>query len=67
MKQENRYRTQINRSEEKVVGFSSASLFHARKQEKVTQGGNHGDRPPDEEDNPGSRYYQRLGGKARYF
>ena len=27
-----------SRGEEKVVGFNSASLFHARKQEAVTQG-----------------------------
>ena len=30
---------QKSRSEEKVVGFSSTSLFHTRKQEAVTQGG----------------------------
>ena len=32
-------KTQKSRSEEKVVGFSSASLFPTRKWEAVTQGG----------------------------
>ena len=32
-------KTQKSRSEEKVVGFSSAPLFPARKREVVTQGG----------------------------
>ena len=32
-------KTQKSRSEEKVVGFSSASLFPARKREAVAQGG----------------------------
>ena len=32
-------KTRRSRSEEKVVGFSSASLFPARKLEPVTQGG----------------------------
>ena len=31
-----------NRSKEKVVGFSSASLFPARKREALTQGGTRG-------------------------
>ena len=53
-----------SRSEEKVVGFSSASLFPRRKWEAVTQGGTRGDRPPDAEENPGSRYCQRLEGQT---
>ena len=32
-------KTEKSRSEEKVVGFSLASLFSARKWEAVTQGG----------------------------
>ena len=32
-------KTRKSRSEEKVVGFSSASLFPARKHEAVTLGG----------------------------
>ena len=54
-------------SEEKEVGFSSASLFLARKWEAVTQGLTMElwDRPPDAEENPGSRNRQRLGGKER--
>ena len=32
-------KTQKSKSEEKVVGFSSASLFPARKREAVTQDG----------------------------
>ena len=40
-------KTKRCRSEEKVDGFSSASLFPARKREVVTQGGNNGDKPPD--------------------
>ena len=35
------------------MGFSSASLFPLRKQEAVIQGGNHGSRPSDAEENPG--------------
>ena len=31
------------RSEEKVMGFSSASIFPSREREAITQGGNHGD------------------------
>ena len=42
-----------SKSEEKVVGFSSVSLFPARTWEEVTKGGNHGDRIPLAEDNPG--------------
>ena len=49
-----------SKSEEKVVGFSSGSLFTARKCEAVTQGENKGDRPSIEEDNLGSWYHQRL-------
>ena len=40
--------------EEKMVGFSPASLFLAGKRETVTQGGNPLNRPPDAVDNPGS-------------
>ena len=54
-------KTWKSRSEEKVVGFSSASLFPARKREAVTQDGTRGI----EHLNPGSRYHQRLGGQAR--
>ena len=36
-----------------------------RKPEAVTQGGNHGDRPPDEEDKPGNEYRQRSERLAR--
>ena len=43
-----------SRSEEKVMGFSSSSLFPTRKSEVVTQGGNHGDIPRDKRDNPRS-------------
>ena len=32
-------KTQKSKSEEKMVGFSSASLFPVRKREAVTQGG----------------------------
>ena len=32
---------------------------------RVTQGGNHGDRPPNMEDNSWSRYHQRMGGQVR--
>ena len=35
-------KTQKSRGEEKVVGFSSASLFPKRKREAVTQGGTRG-------------------------
>ena len=41
---------QKTRDEERVVLFSSASLFPVRKWEAVTHGGNHRDRPPDAED-----------------
>ena len=37
--EEERRKTLKSKSEEKVVGFSSASLFLARKQETVTQDG----------------------------
>ena len=39
LREEERRKTPKNRSEEKVVGFRSASLFPARKQETVTQSG----------------------------
>ena len=60
-------KTQKSRIEEKVDGFTSASLFPTRKQEAVTQGGTiePRDRPPDSEENPGSQCRQRLGGQAR--
>ena len=58
-------KTQKSRSEKNVVDFTSFSLFPVRKREVVTQGGIHGDRPSDAEDNPGSRCHQRLGGQAR--
>ena len=43
-------------SEEKVVGFSSASIFPAKKREAFTQGGTMkpGDRPPDAEETQGA-------------
>ena len=53
-------KTWKSRSGEKVVNFSSTSLFHARKRKAVIQGGNDGDRPPDVEENPGTWYRQRL-------
>ena len=37
--EEDEMKTRKSRREEKVVGFSSASLFPARKQEAITQGG----------------------------
>ena len=46
-------KTRKSRSEEKVVGFSSAFLFPARKQESHPEW-NQGDKPPDAEENPGS-------------
>ena len=57
-------KTRKSKSEEKVVGFSSAFLFPARKREVIAQGGNYGDRPPEAEDNSGSMYLQRLRGQA---
>ena len=49
-------KTRKSRSEEKGMGFISASLFPGRKREAVTQGGTvePGGRPPDTENNPGS-------------
>ena len=47
---------QKNRSEQKVVGFSSTFLIPARKLEAVTQGGTRKERPPEVEVNPGSQY-----------
>ena len=35
-----------------MLGFSSTSLFPARKREAVTQGGATGTEPPDEEEKP---------------
>ena len=58
-------KTGKSRSEEKVVGFSSAFLFPTRKWEAVTQGENCKDRLPNNENNPRSQYYQRLGGQVR--
>ena len=59
-------KTQKSRNQEKVVGFSSASLFPTRKWESpVVKPFNREDRPPDAEENPGSRYHQRLGGQER--
>ena len=37
--EEDRYENMKSRSEEKVVGFGSASIFPARKWEAVAQGG----------------------------
>ena len=56
------WKTRKSRHGEKVVGFSLASLLPARKREADTQGGTK-DRPPDAEENPGSRYHQKLGGQ----
>ena len=53
-------KTQKGKSEEKVASFSSGSLFPARKQEAVTQGGTRGVRPSDAEENPRSLYRQKL-------
>ena len=55
-------KTQKSKSEEKVVGFSSASLFPAKNREAVTPGGTGDDRSPNAEENPGSWFHQRLGG-----
>ena len=65
--EEERPKTRKIRNEEKVVGWSSAFPFPARKQETVIQGETMepGDRPPDAEETPGSRFRQRLGGKAK--
>ena len=54
-----------SRSEEKVVGFSLASLFPARngRQSSRVEPLNQGDRPTDVEENPRSQYRQRLGGQ----
>ena len=49
-----------SRSEEKVVSFSSASIFPSRKWEANFRGGPTGDRPPYAEDNPGRLYRQML-------
>ena len=70
-----------NISEQKMVGFSSSSLFPARKREAVTRVEpfkqrdrppdekempfKKGDRPPDVKENPVSQYRQRLEGQAR--
>ena len=54
-----------SRSEEKVVGFTSASLFLARKREAVTQGGTRGIDYPTRMKTQGTRYRQMLGGEAR--
>ena len=48
-------KTRKSRNEEKVMGFRLATLLLAMKREAVTQGGNHGDRQPDVEENPASR------------
>ena len=55
-------KTWKSRSEEKVVGLNSASLFPARKRKAIAQGGTikQQDRPPDGEENPG-----RLGEQAK--
>ena len=52
----------LKKRAEKVMGFSSASIFPERKLEK---GGNYDDKPPDAENNPGSRYCQRLRRKGK--
>ena len=48
--------------EGKLVGFSSTFLFPARNSHP---GWNQGERPPDAENHPGSRYHQKLGGQGR--
>ena len=50
-----------------MMGFSSASLFPVGKQEVITQmePWNQVDRPPEVEENQGSQYHQKLGGKTR--
>ena len=57
-------KTQKSMSEEKVVGFSSASLFPTRKWEAVTQGGTMEPFRPIDGENPGSQYHQRQTGKT---
>ena len=41
-----------SRNKEKLVSFSSVSLFPTRKWELVTQGGTWGNRPPNAAENP---------------
>ena len=53
-----------SKSEEKLVGFNSASLFPERKWEAASQGRNHRDRPTEAEDNPRNPYRQRVGGQV---
>ena len=43
----------------RMVGFTSAPLFPARKREAVTPDGTRGNRPLDAGENPGSPYRQR--------
>ena len=64
-KRKDRKTRRKSRSEEKVLGFSSSSLFPARIREPVTQGRNHRDRPPDAVDDPGS-WIQLFGGQGAY-
>ena len=52
----------MEKSEDKVVGFSPASLFPTKKWEAVTQ-----DKPLDAEKNPESPYHQRLGGQTKLW
>ena len=52
-------KTWKSRREEKVVGFSLASLYPAKKLEAVTQGRTRGI------DHPMWKYHQRLGGQVR--
>ena len=54
-----------SRSEEKMVGYSSASPQENGRQSPRVEPFNQGDRPPDAEENPGSPYNQRLGGQTR--
>ena len=60
-------KTRKSRSKERAMDFSSDSLFPRRKQDAFTQGGTiePGDRTPEAEENPGSRYWQRLGRQVR--
>ena len=58
-------KTLKRRNEEKVVGFSSASLFPTRKWEVGPTVEPTGDRTSDTEENPGRRYRQMLGEQAR--
>ena len=58
-------KTRKRRNEEKVVGFSSASIFPARKWVVGPTVEPTGDRTSDAAENPGRRYRQMLGEQVR--